>query len=179
VRVVLVRHGQAASTWGTHDDPGLSDLGRAQAEAMADALEPLGPLPVLVSPMLRTLETAAALERRWNVAAVVEPAVGEIPKPEGDAVGGSWLRDVMNGTWADSPGFAPWRAGVIGRLAQITTDTIVVSHFVAINVAVGHALGDDRAVCFMPQNCSRTLLEIDGDRFSVIELGEQAAAQLT
>jgi broad specificity phosphatase PhoE len=146
---------------------------------MADALAQLGPLPVLVSPMLRTRETAAALERRWSIEATVEPAVGEIPKPAGDAVGGTWLRDVMRGTWSDSPGFEPWRSGVIERLASITTDTVVVSHFVAINVAVGHALADDRAVCFMPQNCSRTVLDIDGDRFSLVELGEQAAAQLT
>jgi broad specificity phosphatase PhoE len=172
-----VRHGHAAAAWGEHPDPGLSDLGRTQAEAMADALEPFGPLPILVSPMQRTRETAAALELRWDATATVDAAVGEIPTPTtGDS---GWLRRVMQGTWSDSHEFAAWRSGVIARLAAVTGDTVVVSHFVAINVAVGHALGDDRAVCFMPENCSRTVLEIDGDRFSLVELGEQAAARLT
>jgi broad specificity phosphatase PhoE len=53
---------------------------------------------------------------------------------------------------------------------------VVVTHFVAINVAVGHASGDDRVVCFVPDNCSRTVLDADGDRLTVVELGEQVAS---
>jgi broad specificity phosphatase PhoE len=178
--VTLVRHGQASATWGDHPDPGLSDLGREQAAAVADALAPLGPLPILVSPLRRTRETAEPLEARWHTTATVDAAVGEIEAP-GDALDGreNWLRSVMQGGWADAPDLAPWRSTVIDRLSAITTDTVVVTHFVAINVAVGHALGDDRVVCFMPQNCSRTVLDIDGDAFTVVELGVEATAQLT
>ena len=49
-RLVLVRHGHASGGWDDDPDPGLDDLGRAQAEAMADLVAPLGPLPILVSP---------------------------------------------------------------------------------------------------------------------------------
>ena len=34
-RLILVRHGRAAGGWDDDLDPGLDDLGRAQAEAMA------------------------------------------------------------------------------------------------------------------------------------------------
>ena len=52
-RLILVRHGRAAGGWDDDLDPGLDDLGRAQAEAMADLVAPLGPLPILVSPLRR------------------------------------------------------------------------------------------------------------------------------
>jgi len=83
-RIYLVRHGRAAADWGSHVDPGLDDVGRTQAEAMASELAPKGPLPLVASPLRRTRETAAALERRWELGARIEPRVGEIPSPVED-----------------------------------------------------------------------------------------------
>ena len=37
-RLYLVRHGKATGSWDTDPDPGLDDVGREQAEAMATAL---------------------------------------------------------------------------------------------------------------------------------------------
>jgi broad specificity phosphatase PhoE len=176
-RLYLVRHGRAAAGWGADLDPGLDDVGRAQAEAMADALAPSGPLPIVVSPLRRTRETAAVLEARWGIAASVDPSVGEIESPSADlAERELWLRELMQGTWWAAPDLGWWRRRVIDALAAIATDTVVVTHFVAINVAVGHASGDDRVVCFVPDNCSRTVLDADGDRLTVVELGEQVAS---
>jgi broad specificity phosphatase PhoE len=173
-RLTLVRHARAAAGWGEDLDPGLDDIGRAQAETMAAIVGAAQPVPIVVSPLRRTRETAAALERLWDVEARVEPAVGEIesPTPDLDARQ-QWLRRLMQGTWADAPDVAGWRTSVLDALASLTIDTVVVSHFVAINVAVGHALGDDRVVCFVPDNCSRTVIETDGRDFGVVELGEQ------
>ena len=75
-RIYLVRHGRAAAGWGAHVDPGLDDVGRAQAEAMAKQLAAKGPLPLIASPLRRTRETAAALERQWKTEARIEPRVG-------------------------------------------------------------------------------------------------------
>lgn len=176
-RLVLVRHGRAAAGWGEDPDPGLDDVGRAQAEAMADALGSRGPLPIVVSPLRRTRETAAPLEARWEVDARVDAAVGEIESPSADlAARDTWLRALMQGAWADAPDLGWWRRRVIDGLAAIEGDAVVVSHFVAINVAVGHATGDDRVVCFVPDNCSRTVIDVDGDAFAIVELGEQVAS---
>src|SRR5256885_2204958 len=50
-RIYLVRHGRAAADWGSHEDPGLDEIGRAQAETMANELAPRGPLPLIASPL--------------------------------------------------------------------------------------------------------------------------------
>src|ERR1700694_1163169 len=114
-RIYLVRHGRAAADWGAHVDPGLDDVGRAQAEAMAGELAPQGPLPLIASPLRRTRETAAALERRWRIAARIEPRVGEIPSPVEDLAGrGDWLRGIMQRRWPElEEPLQRWGAAVI------------------------------------------------------------------
>ena len=175
-RLVLVRHGQAAAGWGDATDPGLDEVGRAQAEAAAEALAPIGPLPIVVSPLRRTRETAAPLEARFGVPARVELAVGEIAWPGGDdADRVGWLVSVMASRWPElGAELAAWRRRVVDALLGLGEPTVVVTHFVAINVAVGEATGDDRVVCFSPANCSRTVLEVDDGRLRLVELGAEA-----
>jgi len=176
-RVVLVRHGKAAAGWGDDLDPGLDATGVAQAERMSEELEGNGPLPIIVSPLRRTRETAAPLEHRWGRDAVIDPAVGEIPSPTEDlAERAAWLRDALAGRWTDlGSHYEEWRQQVIHRLLAIGQETVVVSHFVAINVAVGAALGDDRVICFRPGYCSRTVLEVEDGELRVVELGDESA----
>jgi broad specificity phosphatase PhoE len=50
---------------------------------------------------------------------------------------------------------------------------VVVTHYVAINVAVGAATADDRFVCFHPDNGSVTVLRHDGDGLHVEQLGAE------
>jgi broad specificity phosphatase PhoE len=67
-----------------------------------------------------------------------------------------------------------WRLAVIEALLSIETDTVVFSHYIAINAAVGHATDDNRVVCFRPNNASITVLETDGNRTSLISRGDEA-----
>lgn len=169
-RLYLVRHGEAAAGWGDDIDPGLSDAGRAQAEAMAATLAPRGPLPVVVSPLRRTRETAAALERTWRTTARVDPAVGEIPSPTNDLDERmAWLASVLPApmrTWPDD--LQAWRRSVADALAALTEDTVVVTHFVAIRSVV-----DDDA--FQPGYCSITLVDNADGVLTPVELGAQRA----
>ncbi|HWZ42395.1 MAG TPA: histidine phosphatase family protein [Candidatus Saccharimonadales bacterium] len=171
----LVRHGRAAGTWDTHADPGLDDAGRGQAEAMATALTSKGPLPVVTSPLLRTRETAAALERLWGKPARVDPRVGEIPSPVAAGLHrGEWLRRALQGRWDElDRSVELWRAALLKALGELSQDTVVVSHFVAINAAVGHARKDDRVTCFRPQNCSCTVLDTRGADWKIVQLGAE------
>lgn len=176
-RLVLVRHGRASGGWDADLDPGLDDVGRAQAEVMADLVAPRGPLPILVSPLRRCRETAAPLERRWATVGTVEPAVGEIPSPPDVPMQErtSWLREAMAGTWADiGAEYTGWRDSVVSRLLAIDVDTVVVSHFVAINAAIGAALGDDRMVLRSLDNCSVTVLDVDAGALRLVEGGHEA-----
>jgi len=177
LRLYLVRHGRAAAGWDSDPDPGLDDLGREQAEAAAERLAGLGPLPVITSPLRRCRQTADALARRWDVEPVVEPAVAEIPSPEGVAMADRvmWLRRAMTGTWADlGPRYTSFRDRVVARLAACAGDTVVFSHFVAINAAVGAALGDDRLVIHSLDNASVTVLEVTSGALALVESGRQA-----
>jgi broad specificity phosphatase PhoE len=180
-RLILVRHGEAAAGWGEDRDPGLSEEGRRQAAEVAAALAPTGPLPIVVSPLRRTRETAAALESLWGTTATLDAGVGEITSPIDDlAERTTWLRQFMAGTWdTAATAHEEWRHQVLDTLAAIAVDTVVVTHFIAINAAVGAATDDARVVSFMPGNCSRTVLDVvDGGRFSLVELGGEAVTRV-
>lgn len=83
--MILVRHGQ--SEWNavfnrTRIDPNIPDPpltaeGRRQAAAAAEALARAGIERLLVSPYVRTLQTAEIIAARTAVAVTVEPLVRE------------------------------------------------------------------------------------------------------
>jgi broad specificity phosphatase PhoE len=182
-RLYLVRHGQPLARYDEDHDPGLDDVGRAQADAVAAELASLGPLPVVTSPLRRTRETAAPFERRWNVTAAVEPAVGEVKSPTDDlAERSAWLGEILrsNRRWGELDAERQrWRDGVIAALLALDEDTVVVTHYIAINAAVGVATADDRVINFRPDNCSSTILESDGNHLTLVELGRERETVVT
>ena len=160
-RLYLVRHAQAAGSWDGDLDPGLDDIGRAQAEGLIELLP--GGLPMVVSPLRRARETALPLERRFGTSARVDARVGEIATPDGIGLAerGTWLRDLMDRRWPDlGRELRLWRQGVLDALADLSDDTIVVTHYIAINVAVGASGGDERVVNTRPANASVTVIDV-------------------
>jgi broad specificity phosphatase PhoE len=175
-RLYLVRHGRAAAGW-EEDDPGLDDLGRAQADAVAERLEPLGPLAVVTSPLRRAQQTAAPTAARWDTVARIAPAVRELPSPDGVATPerSEWLRSVMGGMWsALGPRYVHYRDDVVAFLRSLASDTVVFSHFVAINAAIGAAIGDDRMVILALDNASVTTIDADAKGLTFVEGGDEA-----
>jgi broad specificity phosphatase PhoE len=68
---------------------------------------------------------------------------------------------------------------VLDAVRERRVDTVIHSHFVAINAVVGAALGDDRVVCFAPDNCSWTVVDVDeGGNIGLVELGRQATTEI-
>jgi broad specificity phosphatase PhoE len=180
VRLHLIRHGEAAAPWHVDPDPGLSEAGRAQAAVLVDRLARLGPLPLVASPLRRTRETAAPLERAWAGAARVEPAVAEVPSPHPDLAGrGLWLKDFLAARWSEQA--APlrrWRSGLVAALAAIAEESVVVTHYVVINAAVGAAIGDDRVQLFRPDYCSHTIVEAVDGRLSLVARGDERGSRV-
>lgn len=177
----MVRHGRAAAGWNVDPDPGLDELGRRQSLAVAARLSKLGPLAVLSSPLLRCQQTAFPLATTWEKDVVIEPRVGEIPSPEGYELENrvEWLREVMAGTWTDvsaSSGahYGTYRQQLAHCVASLTTDTVVFSHFIAINAAIGEAMNDDRVVIRHLDNCSVTIFDVNDGRLEIVELGGEA-----
>ncbi len=172
-RLVLVRHAQPDGAWGHAPDPGLDDIGRTQAATVAAALTDLGPVPIVVSPLRRTRETAAPLAAQWGIEPVVEPGVGELAAPVDPVPDhATWLRTLMEGRGADAPEIiGPFRDRVLRAIRSIPTDSVVVTHFLAINAIVGAAEDDDRVVLFAPAHCSRTIVDVTGDGLEVMARG--------
>ena len=179
-KLYLVRHGEATTSWGVELDPGLNDLGRAQAKAAAEILAPLGPLDIVSSPLARARETSLTLAQTWGVPPLVEERVGEIPSPTGDqSERVEWLRVVMGDRWSNQGrDLDVWRRGVIKALSEFERDTVVFTHFIAINAALGAATGDDRVVCFRPDNGSITTFEKRDVILTLVERGEEAITEV-
>jgi broad specificity phosphatase PhoE len=178
-RLYLIRHGEPSGTWGqsADRDPGLTDLGRKQAESAGERLAKTAPKLIVSSPLRRARETAVPLARAIGLEPKIVESVAEIPTPADIpyAQRGDWLRDLMTGEWsAADASLQTWREGVVAYLASLQDDTAIFSHFVAINVALGAAIGDDRVVCFKPSHASITVLETKGRAIALVELGETA-----
>ena len=180
--ILLVRHGQAAAGFGSHRDPGLDDVGRAQAEATAEDLAARfeEPVPIYSSPLQRAQETAAPLARRWGSDVILEPRVAEIPSPTEDLrERARWLRGVMAGKWTDLPeDLLRWRQELIECVLGYGTDAVVFCHFIAINVVVGAATEAEELIVFRPDNGSVTEARTGSGSLKSIALGSEASTRV-
>ncbi len=183
----MIRHGKPASTWGgADDDPGLDEVGHAQARAAAEALMVLPPTErprrVISSPLRRCRETAQPFADALGVMVEIDPRVGEIPTPAALASEErpAWLRAAFSARWGEIEGdmdYVEWAVGVAAAVAEYE-NCAVFSHFVALNAAVGTAIGDDRAVVFRPDHTSITVFEIKDGQLSLVEQGAEASTQV-
>ena len=186
-RLYLIRHGKPAAVWGGDDeDPGLDETGLAQARAARDWLMalPPGERPdkVVSSPLRRCRETAEPTAQALGVTVEVDARVGEIPTPSGLATQdrGPWLRAAFAGTWAEIEGdldYDAWRGEITGSLAA-RGNTAVFSHYVATNAVVSQLRGDPKVLSFRPDHASITVLETDGAKLALVQLGREAATSV-
>lgn len=187
-RIVLVRHGEsewnAAGILQGHLGPGLTPLGRAQAEATADLLVRTRAEPALIarSDLPRVVETAAPLEQRYpHVEVVLDPRLREVDlgtwagrtraqvaetEPE---VLAAWDRgeDVRRG---GGETMAEVQARMVAALADLARrapgrTVLVFSHAGPIRVAVAATLGLAARTRTLAEvaNCAVTEVEHFGD----------------
>ncbi|OYU77937.1 MAG: histidine phosphatase family protein [Alphaproteobacteria bacterium PA3] len=180
--IYLVRHAEPAATWGAHPNPGLSELGHRQAAAASLRLEGVGAKQLITSPLARCQETAQPSAAALSFTPRIEPRVAEIPVPAHVTDHRDWLTRVMSGSWQDGhvdQGLRDWRDQIGQALVELTHDTLVFSHFVAINAAVGLATKSDTVTSFKPGHASVTILRNSGGVLTVESLGEEAPIHLT
>lgn len=90
MQLYFIRHGQShvnLNNWtGGNQDTGLTDLGRRQAQALADWLPAEVPRPDIIyaSTMARALETASYLGRAYQMELQHEPRIREIGNNRAD-----------------------------------------------------------------------------------------------
>jgi broad specificity phosphatase PhoE len=82
---------------------------------------------------------------------------------------------VMAGGWGElDERYLSYRDDVVNAVRAIDSDTVVTSHFIAINVVIGACVGDDRMVIRSLDNCSITIVEVAGGVLHLVEGGHEA-----
>jgi probable phosphoglycerate mutase len=164
--ITFARHGQTALNQGGRlqgrIDAPLSDLGRAQARALADALRSEGVMRVVSSPLARARDTAAAIANAHGIAVDVDDRLIELDYGEwdgialGDVLADDWKR------WRADPSFTPPGGesliAVTERVASFCRDAfdaggdiVAVSHVSPIKAAVAFALAVDEQITWRMQ----------------------------
>jgi probable phosphoglycerate mutase len=122
--VLVARHGEtdwnAEHRFQGHADQPLNARGRAQAEALADLLDPVPLAAVVSSDLVRARDTAELVAARHGLSVRVEPE----------------LREVDVGTWtgrtepelrkAEPEAYARWRTGLPGWIDGETYEQMAV-----------------------------------------------------
>ena len=180
--IYLVRHGLAAA--GVEDlDPGLSEVGHQQARATAEALGSVRSPRLVVSPLRRTRETAHPIEAVLALSAEIRDEVAEVFDPSMPADERTkMLPTFMAGNWSDQNDvLRAWRRRCIDAILEFSlassaddSDLVIVSHYIAICVAIGAASGDDRVVPVPVANCSITSFQAGHGELTLLEAGSTA-----
>lgn len=177
--IFLVRHGEAAASWGEADDPGLSPLGQKQAEAVAKTLSAEPIAHMICSPMTRCQETAAPFTAQSGLKLQTDPRVSEIPTPPDLDDRRTWLAGFMAGDWSNAPSLLKsWKSDLLQTVDGLADSTVVFTHFIAINTIVGHLSGSESVTSFKPGHCSVTTLAKSSAGLTLNSLGSESATRV-
>ncbi len=172
--IYLVRHGRAQA--GVEAlDPGLDDVGKSQAERAAAALKLTTARRLICSPLRRARETAAPIAATLGLVPEIREEVSEVFDAALDIPARrDMLIPLLSGRWSDQPeNLRRWRDRVLGALIALGSEkVIVVSHFVAISVAIGASTEDDRVSPCALANASITTMEVIGGKLHLRRPGE-------
>jgi probable phosphoglycerate mutase len=197
--IVLVRHGASADAVEGESfemlegqgDPPLSDMGRQQADLVAERLDRESFDAIYVSSLRRTAETAAPLAARCRLTTIVDADLREVYL--GDWEGGLFRQKIVDQDpvaqrmfaeqrWDVIPGaesmdhFAGRLRGAIERIASAHPDGKVVafSHGGAIGTVLAQAAGAQNFAFIAADNTSISRLIVTSERWLVRGFNETA-----
>jgi len=174
-KIYLIRHGRAAAGWGESDDPGLDSMGREQAIQVSRAMQAMNPMHIVSSPMKRARETAEPLVKAWECISEIDPRFSEIPTPNNVPFNRkAWIKDILLKRWdVLNADLQAWRENLLTAVRSLKEDTVVFSHFVAINAIVGNAVRENNLLVFLPDNASITSITVEGLAITLLEKGAE------
>jgi 2,3-bisphosphoglycerate-dependent phosphoglycerate mutase len=181
MELLLIRHARPLRVESVDGpaDPGLSDLGRRQAEALAAWLAPEGIEAVYTSPLRRSVETAEPLGETLGLAVTPDEALAEYDAEAMAYIPIEELRAAGDPRWMEGPddvaGFQDRVVKGVDRLAAShpSQRIAIVCHGGVINVVVSAVLGIGPRMIFLPAytSISRVLVASTGER-SLASLNE-------
>ena len=184
MKIILIRHGEAASSWEISADPGLSDLGKAQAEECSNELlkiKNISSFSLISSPLTRARETSEPLSRKINIPISINPLFAEIPSPGINlSERKEWLQKIFKMKLSDlETPQKKWKDAIIAEIKNLNNPTIIFSHFMVINIIVSYLKESDFVVSFYPDNCSMTNLSKNNKgEIELISLGSELQTEL-
>jgi probable phosphoglycerate mutase len=171
--LLLIRHALPVRIDGGDGpaDPSLSELGRRQAEALADWLrhEPLH--AIYTSPLRRAVETAVPLAAATGLGPVVDEDLAEwdrdatdyVPIEELKAEGDPRWQELVDGTWTrdGTVDVEAWTGAVVAAVERVVAahpgqTVAVVAHGGVVNAYAGSVLGISSPMFFEPAYASIT-----------------------
>ena len=181
MELLLIRHARPLRVQSVDGpaDPGLSPLGRRQAEALAAWLAAERIDAVYTSPLRRAVETAAPLGEALGAAVTSEAALAEYDAEATAYIPIEELRAAGDPRWMEVPddiaGFQARVGEGVDRLAAAHPSQRIafVCHGGVINVIVSAVLGVGPQMLFLPAytSISRVLIASTGQR-SLASLNE-------
>jgi 2,3-bisphosphoglycerate-dependent phosphoglycerate mutase len=185
VELLLIRHAlplrvDEGSVEGPAD-PRLAQLGREQAQQLADWLAEDQIDAVWSSPMARALETAAPLAERLGLPVTVDDGLAEYDRDAASYIPIEELKAAKDPRWYQVPERPEhFQRSVVEAVERIVVAhpgqrVAVVCHGGVIHAYAGHVLGIDEALFFLPAytSISRILASTGGQR-SIGSLNEAA-----
>ncbi|MBB5210810.1 histidine phosphatase family protein [Microbulbifer hydrolyticus] len=186
-QIILVRHGEAAKS-GADADPGLTEQGQQEAEALIPELDKRFPggtgVRLVSSPKSRAMQTAIPIATHWGKEIHETADVIEIPSPQGMPLEerGAWIRQLLHNSWDSlSPAQDQWRDRLMrylltldsGAAAASTHTTLIFCHFMVINSVVATLRNDAKVAQFFPDYTSLTHLNLHAKTLTLVELGRE------
>jgi probable phosphoglycerate mutase len=191
MELVLVRHALPVRVDATHDgapaDPGLADVGHAQAQRVLQALAGDEVTHLYTSPARRAKETAAPLALALGLEPLVAPGLAEfdaahtsyVPVEELRAAGDPrWEALVKGDLMHDDIDPVAFQQQVVAAVEEIALRhpggrAVLFTHSGTINAYTGHVTGQRKPLWFAPAYASVTRVGAARDgRRGVVSLNE-------
>ena len=168
IKLIFIRHGEAANAWGTHKDPGLSSLGYKQAESILenDELQRLNEFDFISSPKARAIETAKPLANKFQKKISIDETFNEIPsKNIADNMKQDWLKRIITMDKKTLPReIKRWDEKIYKRVISLQKNSIIFCHFMVINSILSNIIKSDTILYFHPNYVSITKLVIENSQ---------------
>lgn len=190
IKIYLIRHGEAIDGW-TSLDPGLSKLGKKQAEDLRSSLKKKlkDKTDIISSPLLRCQETANISVSDSKKKIIIDDIFRELPSPIKDLNKRvTWLKRVLPLNWEEleedtesklsNIDYYLWRKKIINKIISFKNETVIFTHFVVINYVIGKIMNSNKVINFYPDNCSITEIGIEDNKMELIKLGDSSISKV-
>ena len=173
--IILVRHGEAASSWSEHPDPGLSSDGITQAKNVSkEFTEDFSSYKLISSPKSRAIETMEPIALRQKRDFDINSYFTEIPSADiANEKKQAWLKNVFEAPFDELPdAVKSWRHNLIYWLEGFQGNAIVTTHFMVINVLASYLTKQNTIAYFHPGYTSRTEIWLENGSLVKLILGD-------